>query len=243
MNILAVSDKESSTLMNWIEVGDPTLRAVDLVVSCGDLSSSYLEFIRDALGKDLLYVRGNHDPKARWGIDSFSGPRPLHEGHVYEHLAEGLEDLHGKIFRFRDWVVVGFEGSLWYNGQGPQYHEEEMKSMVRKMEYRLRLEKVFNRIRKISKKVMVISHAPPLGVHDASDLCHKGFECFHHMIHAFSPVLWIHGHTATQTVTQNQASTVGKTIVLNAYEHKFIHVEEGHEPLISYRPTVLVNQK
>lgn len=41
-----------------------TLRP-DLVVSCGDLPSDYLEYLVSSLNVPLVYVPGNHDPSLR----------------------------------------------------------------------------------------------------------------------------------------------------------------------------------
>ncbi|MBI1870827.1 MAG: metallophosphoesterase [Chlamydiae bacterium] len=245
MKLLAVSDKESTTLLHWIEEGEPSLKEVDLVISCGDLSSSYLEFVEGSLGKHLIYVRGNHDPVEEKNVGPFIAHKSLFQEPVYKEFLgtfEGLENLHGRLFIFSDWVIVGLEGSLWYNGEGPQYTEEAMSKVVRHIEHCLRWRQIIDFVRGLSKKVLVISHAPPRGIHDGEDLCHRGFDCFHHLFKSFSPHLWIHGHTSTHSLTQNQVSLLGKTTFLNAYEHKFISLNEGCDPVISYKPTVLINQ-
>lgn len=239
MKILAVADQESSTLLNWIEAGHPALRLIDLIVSCGDLSPAYLDFISGALAKEVIVVKGNHDLVSDWDFS---------RDHFYENLVEvsffknkylGVSDLHGKLYRFKNWIFTGFEGSFWYNGEGPQYHEAEMKRIVTMVDMKLRLRKALHRFRRGHENLIVISHAPPLGIHDANDLCHKGFECFHHFIKRHSPALWIHGHTATAGLQQNQISRKGETTVLNAYEYRFIHLKDGQEPLISYNPSIL----
>lgn len=236
---MAVSDKESTTLLNWIEQGRPDLKSVDLIVSCGDLPSSYLEFISSALDKDVIYVRGNHDQEASSKIEVLHGPGPFFQGPSYEDKFDGLKNLHGKLFYYRDWIFVGFEGSLWYNGKGPQYHEDEMHRVVRNIENRLRFRKLSDWFRGSMHKIIVISHAPLAGVHDAQDLCHRGFQCFHHFLHTFSPILWIHGHTATENLTQNQVSQSENTTILNAYEYKFIKIQSGEYPLVSFNPLLL----
>lgn len=238
MNILAVADKESSTLLHWVEKGEAHLRLLDLIVSCGDLPASYLEYLSNALGVDLVYVRGNHDAYGK-----FNGAKPhpetLCQVPCYEEKFDGLRNIHGHIFPLKECVFAGFEGSLWYNGEGPQYHEEEMFQLVRNMELRLRLHRLRDWFRRTLTSSVIVSHAPPAGVHDGQDLCHKGFLCYHHLLKAFLPVLWIHGHTATESVTKNQVSFCGQTTILNCYEHKFIHLEQGKAPEISYLPTVL----
>jgi len=58
LTILAVSDDVDQRIYS------PTLRErmpdVTLVIGCGDVPSSYLEFLTDALGKPVYYVLGNH---------------------------------------------------------------------------------------------------------------------------------------------------------------------------------------
>jgi Icc-related predicted phosphoesterase len=239
MKILAVSDKESATLLNWIEQGREDLKAIDLIVSCGDLPSSYLEYISGALDKDVIYVRGNHDQEVSLGVEITHDAAPFLQGPSYKDQFDGLRNLHGKLFYYHDWVFVGFEGSLWYNGEGPQYHEDQMHRVVKNIENRLRFRKLSDWFRGSMHKIVVISHAPLSGVHDAQDLCHRGFQCFHHFLNTFSPVFWIHGHTATENLTQNQMSRCGKTTVLNAFEYKFINIQPGHDPLVSFNPSVL----
>ena len=58
IQILAVTDEADP------RIHSATLRErlgqVALVVSCGDLPASYLEFIADALNRPVYYVLGNH---------------------------------------------------------------------------------------------------------------------------------------------------------------------------------------
>lgn len=239
MKILAVSDKESPSLMQWIERSSDDLKPIDLIVSCGDLSASYLEFLSSSLGKEVVCVRGNHDPKKGWRAGAPSESRTFLEIPVYEDHSEGVQDIHGKLFIFKDWILMGFEGSLWYNGEGPQHHEEEMAKIVRLTEMKYLLQRGLDWLKGIKRKLIVISHAPVSGIHDGSDLCHRGFKCFHHLIEALDPVLWLHGHTAYESLVQNQVSVSERTTLLNAYEYRFIVLSQGCEPVISYRPSIL----
>lgn len=237
MRLLAVSDKESTTLLNWIKVMDPDLKRLDLIVSCGDLSPAYLEFISTTLDKDLIYVRGNHDQRVGWKVDRFSGQRALYQNPIFEERFEVFKDLHAKISSYKDFFFVGFEGSLWYNGQGPQYHEEEMLRIVQKMERRLRLIQFMRRRIRRVRKVVVLTHAPLAGIHDGQDQCHKGFQCFHHFLQLISPILWIHGHTATESISNNQITRQANTTIVNGYEHKFIELK-GQDVWVSFKPSV-----
>ena len=59
MRILALADEESEYYYNFYTPGK--LDEFDLILSCGDLPKSYLEFFVTLARCPLLYVRGNHD--------------------------------------------------------------------------------------------------------------------------------------------------------------------------------------
>ena len=59
MKLLLLSDKESEYLWDYYRPG--RLKDIDLILSCGDLSSKYLTFLVTMAGRPLLYVHGNHD--------------------------------------------------------------------------------------------------------------------------------------------------------------------------------------
>ena len=59
MKVLLLSDVESPYFWDYYEPG--RLDGVDLILSCGDLSSKYLTFLVTMGRAPLLYVHGNHD--------------------------------------------------------------------------------------------------------------------------------------------------------------------------------------
>ena len=59
MKILVIADEESKSL--WDFYTPRKLKGIDLIISCGDLSPDYLEFLVTMANRTLLYVRGNHD--------------------------------------------------------------------------------------------------------------------------------------------------------------------------------------
>ena len=61
MKILTIADEESKSL--WDYYDPERLSGVDLILSAGDLSPTYLEFLVTLTNCPLLYVRGNHDSK------------------------------------------------------------------------------------------------------------------------------------------------------------------------------------
>ena len=59
MKVLVIADVESKSL--WDYFSPDKLEGVELIISCGDLSSRYLEFLVTLGNCTLLYIRGNHD--------------------------------------------------------------------------------------------------------------------------------------------------------------------------------------
>ena len=59
MKILAISDAWSPDI--WERPDECGVNDTDIIVSCGDLNTAYLEFVQEKLNKPLYYVRGNHD--------------------------------------------------------------------------------------------------------------------------------------------------------------------------------------
>ena len=64
MKVLCISDSELNELHEgWTDEVAEKMKDVGLVLSAGDLSPDYLEFIETMLNVPLLYVRGNHDSR------------------------------------------------------------------------------------------------------------------------------------------------------------------------------------
>ena len=72
-----------------------------------------------------------------------------------------------------------------------QYRPSEMRRMIWMMTPGLWLnEKRFGRGIDI-----LVTHAPPLGIHDGQDLCHTGFQAFLDFMDRWEPLYLVHGHT------------------------------------------------
>ncbi len=68
MKILAISDCQSPDI--WEKPDECGANDADIIVSCGDLNTAYLEFVRERLNKPLYYVRGNHDKNVKYVKDA-----------------------------------------------------------------------------------------------------------------------------------------------------------------------------
>jgi uncharacterized protein len=221
MKILAVSDEVVEFLYS------PRIKEqyadVDLVLGCGDLPFYYLEYLVTLLNVPLYYVPGNHDRLAQYHAD----------GRVV-HSAEGCEliDVRTACFPGRydrapvpgpgrpaGLLLAGLGGSMRYNqDEGHQYTEAEMFGRALSLVPSL----VANRLRYGRALDILVTHAPPRGVHDAPDLAHTGFQVFRTLMDIFRPRLLLHGHSH---VYRNDAITSTRyqdTQVINVYPYRVI---------------------
>lgn len=170
VRVLAISDTELPHMQNV-----PYLRRkyhnVDVLISCGDLSAGYIEFVASVLNVPVYYVRGNHDTG-------------------YALRPPGGDDLHGRIVRFRHLWIAGLEGCRRYNRGPIQYDETQMLANVLKLAPRM----LWRRTRWHNGVDLMVTHAAPYGIHDRSDLPHQGFRSFLLLIRWYRPRYFIHGH-------------------------------------------------
>ncbi len=189
MKVLCVSD----TVVADLERGCDSAHAgsADLILSCGDLPPEYLSLLAATFNAPLFYVRGNHDIR-------------------YERKPpQGCRDIHGRLVRHRGLRFLGLEGSRWYNGGPCQYTESQMRWTV----FRL-----LPRIWWLRGVDIVVTHAPPRGIHDAEDLCHRGFSIFRRLISWHHPGYFLHGHIHRLFERDADRITLaGSTRVVNCY--------------------------
>lgn len=221
-----MSDEVSSEV--YSETIEERFGDVELVLSCGDLPYYYLEYIVSALNVPLLYVHGNHDrPLLTESGEEIPAPR-------------GCIDLAGRIVQVKGLLIGGLEGSPRYSpSAGYQYTESGMKAQVRRMVPRL----WYNRLTKGRAIDILVTHAPPYGIHDAADPPHCGFKAFLKFMERYRPRYLIHGHTHP-TMTDPRPMRYGDTEVIHVYGYKVLDIEvrpkgEAHIPEGGRAPAVL----
>lgn len=196
LSVLAVADEVSPILFDHFD--RQRWQGIDCIVSCGDLPPDYLDFLGTRLGAPVFFVRGNHDgayPKSDYAVG---------------------QNLHGRIVEYRAVYMAGFEGCRRYNHGEPQYTEREMRRFVRRER--------FAAFRHGAPDLMV-THAPPAGIHDGEDECHRGFGCFTRLIDLWKPAFLIHGHAHAYD-RKPAITVVGRTTVINAYPYYRFEVPE-----------------
>lgn len=195
MRILVIADKVEKDL-SPDGFSQQRCAGVDLIISCGDLPPEYLGFLRNTLAVPLVYVMGNHD--LRYGQASLAGCLNIHRR---------LVTIGGKR-------ILGLAGSRWYNGGMNQYREKEMRWFVWSL---------WGALLKNRGVDIVVTHAPPRGLGDAEDRCHKGFTCFNKLIQKYQPQYFIHGHIHAPFATDEERKImVNQTTVMNGYGYFFL---------------------
>ena len=72
---------------------------------------------------------------------------------------------------------------------------------------------------------VVITHAPPRGIHDGEDLCHQGFTCFRWLIRKYRPRIFLHGHIhAYFRDASERTSIIDTTQVINTYGYHVLEI-------------------
>ena len=187
MKILAVSDEECPALWEYYVPG--RLKEYDLIISCGDLSAKYLEFLATMGRAPVIYVPGNHD--VRYTQDP----------------PEGCDDIDGHFVTYNGLRILGLGGCLWYRPGDHQYSEKEMRKRIRKLRWK---------IAKYGGVDIVVTHSPPRGVGDAEDRAHQGFECFLDLMDTYKPRYLLHGHVhMSYGQDQTREREYGETKVIN----------------------------
>ncbi len=201
VKILAISDNELPQMQNV-----PYLRRmygdVDLLVSCGDLSAAYIEFITFVLSVPVFYVRGNHDES-------------------YLDFPPGGDDLHKRVVFYRGLAFAGLEGSPRYNRGLIQFTDEEMLLHILEMAPGM----LRRRLMRGSGVDVLLTHAPPRGIHDRHDRTHRGFRSLHLAIRLFRPRYLLHGHVDVYDRRETTATLVQQTQVINVNPVRLITVD------------------
>lgn len=203
MKLLALSDTvdervySEHLLENYSEA--------DVVIGCGDLPYDYLEYVVTIMGRPVLYVHGNHDPK------------PLHTAYGTTQTGPGgCDPLDDRIRLVQGTLFMGLGGSIRYSREvAYQYTEGEMRWRVARLLPRL----LMNRVRYGRYVDVVVAHSPPHGIHDGTDPAHVGFRTFLSLMRRFRPRLLLHGHLHRP---QAETTRYSDTLVMGVFPVRMI---------------------
>lgn len=194
--ILVIGDEVVPAFYQYYRPG--IFKGIDLIISCGDLPARYLEFIATVFNGDVLYVPGNHD-------EDYVAHPPL-----------GCINIDGRLFVWRGLRIFGLGGSMRYK-EGPyQYTQKEMKRRLRKAWLQLFSHQGID---------IFVSHAPPFGLHDSSDLCHTGFEAFVTVLEKYKPKYYIYGHVHMNYGDFPRTDTFESTLMVNSFRQYVLDID------------------
>jgi len=191
MRVLAVGDVPSPYYYEHYAPG--RLNEFDLILSCGDLKQSYLEFLATLAPCPVVYVRGNHD-------DSYAAAPP-----------GGCICAEDRIVVYRGLRILGLGGSYRYRDGRNMYTEQQMRRRVRRLYFQLQKHHGFD---------ILLTHAPARHINDFDTLPHRGFECFAELLDRYRPPYFVHGHIhRNYGMNIPQRTVYGSTTIINAFDH------------------------
>jgi len=205
VRILAVSDVEDEAITASLPARAGT---VDLVLGCGDLTYDYLDFVATAVAAPIRAVHGNHDVP----LEQLDDP-------AIRTWWDGI-DLHGRVVSIDGVLVGGLQGSPRYSDGPFQSGELDMWLAILRMAPRL----IVNRLLRGRFLDVLVTHAPPRGIHDRTDRAHLGFVAFRTFLRWFHPRYHVHGHTHVYDARTVTETRFGATTVMNAYGAKTIEL-------------------
>lgn len=205
VRVLAVSDVVDEAISASMPARSGT---IDLVIGAGDLPYEYLDYIATAVGAPLRAVHGNHDQ-----------PPEDVDDNAIRVWWDGI-DLHGRVVDLNGLLVAGLEGSPRYSTGPYQYTELQMWFSILRL-----LPKLFwNRIRRGRFLDILVTHAPPRGIHDEADQAHRGFVSLRWFLREFHPRFHVHGHTHVYDARTATMTQFGGTTIVNAYGAKTLEL-------------------
>ncbi|MBD3305632.1 hypothetical protein GF339_04565 [candidate division KSB3 bacterium] len=207
VKILTISDTIERRLYN-VHCKEE-FQDIDLILSCGDLPFYYLEFLVTMLNVPLYFVFGNHHTRP---MLTASGGEVTSPG--------GCLNLDNRILEYNGLLIGGFEGCMKYNYGPKQYSDTEMWWKVLRMTPQF----LKNKLLRQRPVDIIITHAPPSGIHDKSDLCHRGFRSFRWLIDTYQPRYFIHGHVHQYGLKDEGTTQYHQTTVINTCGHQILEI-------------------
>ena len=212
MKILCVSDTTSSLAFssNVAEI----YKGTQIIMSCGDMPMASHDYLSTMLKKDVYYVYGNHN------LETFRKEMDKDEKFAARFNRDSDHEFYGFLIdgkcvrdKSTGLLIAGLGGSMRYNNGDSQYTEAQMRRRIRRMAMTLR----FNKLKYGRYLDILITHAPPFGIGDGEDLCHRGFKCFLDFMDRYAPKYLLHGHVHLDDHNANRITRYGGTQVINVF--------------------------
>ncbi|MDO4484688.1 MAG: metallophosphoesterase family protein [Clostridia bacterium] len=202
MKIMFIADEADKHF--WDHPDPKKLEGVELILSCGDIPSSYLSFLTCYTSAPILYVHGNHDT-----------------GYIRKP-PEGCICVEDTIIAYKGIRIMGLGGSMRYKAGPMQYNEKQMARRIKRLKPKLWMYKGVD---------ILVTHAPAFQLGDGKDLCHTGFRCFREFLDDVKPQLMVHGHVHQSYTSKFQRVTeYNSTKIVNACGSFIMEVDRVTKP-------------
>lgn len=196
-------DEECKALWDYYTPG--RLDGYDLIISCGDLKSSYLQFLVTMAHCPVLYVAGNHD-------EHYVTQPPL-----------GCDCIDDAIVEYNGVRIMGLGGCRRYHPGRYQFTEKQMRSRIARLRWKLKWLKGVD---------ILVTHAPPEGLGDGEDPAHFGFAALRDFLDKYHPAYLLHGHVhVTYGMNVERVREYEGTTLINAYERYVLEIPDREVPL------------
>lgn len=200
---MIISDEECPALWDYYVPG--RLDEYDLIISCGDLKSNYLQFLVTMAKCPLLYVAGNHDT------------------HYDQNPPNGCECIDDAIVEFNGVRIMGLGGCRKYHPGKYQFTEKQMRRRIRKLRFAMWRTKGID---------ILVTHAPAEGLGDAEDPAHHGFAALREFLDKYHPKYMVHGHVHLRYDARlERVREYGDTTLINAYERYVLEIPDRDVPV------------
>ena len=204
--VLAVSDQVVERI--YTLATNEHFKDVVLILGCGDLPYTYLEYLVSVLNVPLCYVPGNHDP-------AYNAQNNL-------SYAEGGSNLDLKTALVNGLLLAGLGGSIRYLPDGVNQYTQKQAFF---RAYKLLLRLLFSQARYGRNLDILISHSPPYEIHDDESHAHQGLKALNYLIRTVQPRYMFHGHTHFFRHNLDECVTqVGRTTIMNIFPYKVIEI-------------------
>lgn len=203
MKILVLSDEECPALWDFYTPG--RLKEFDLIISCGDLKSDYLQFLVTMARCPVLFVAGNHDT------------------HYQQKPPDGCDWIDNAIVEYNGVRILGLGGCRRYHPGTFQYTEKEMRRRIRHLRFALWRTKGVD---------ILVTHAPARGLGDAEDPAHIGFAALREFLDKYHPAYMLHGHVhMTYDGRMPRVREYEGTTIINGYERYVLEIPDREVPM------------
>ena len=218
MKILCISDQIDPLVYT------PSIKErfadVDFILSAGDLPFDYLDYIVSVLNKPLFFVFGNHHTEELKHYKRIWCTQPVELNK--EFYCCGAVHIGTRVITESGIILAGLGGSMRYNEGANQYTDLQMYIEIIRLLPRL----LWNRIFHGRFLDILLTHAPPNGIHDKNDKCHRGFKSYIWFMKKLKPKYLVHGHIHLYDLADIRCTKWMDTTVINAYSHYVINSGE-----------------